>query len=62
MVLKSKSRSLNCDKIFKSHITDSGLVSPVLKNSLTDLRKRQPIREWEKDKFFRVANKNLEPH
>lgn len=49
MVLKSKNRSLNCDKIFASHITDSGLVSPVLKKSLIDLRKRLSIREWEKD-------------
>lgn len=37
---KSKNWCLNCDQIFASHITDSGLVSPIFKQLITHLRKR----------------------
>lgn len=40
MVLKSKNRSLNCDKIFASHITDNGLVSAIFKELVNGIRKK----------------------
>lgn len=63
MVLKNKSRSLHCDKIFASHITDSGLVSPIFKELINRLKKKTTQKRiGKKTKFFRIANENLEAH
>lgn len=40
MVLKSESRSLNWDRIFVPHITDSGLESTIFKELVNRWRKR----------------------
>lgn len=61
MVLKNKSRSLHFDKIFASHITDSGLVSPIFKELINRLKKKTTQKRIGKKtkQFFPIAMKIL---